>query len=66
MLLFRVCMKEEFLSLEKEFLSEFAQKHPFDFIIASSHLCNGGDPYYPDFFEARSEEAVYEEYHQNR
>ena len=32
-------------------LKEFVHNNPFDFIIASSHLCNGGDPYYPDFFE---------------
>lgn len=43
-------------------LKEFVHNNPFDFIIASSHLCNGGDPYYPDFFEKRSEESVYEEY----
>ena len=43
-------------------LHTYAQKHPFDFIIASSHLCNGGDPYYPDFFDGRKEEDIYEEY----
>ena len=43
-------------------LHEYVQSQPFDFIIASSHLCNGGDPYYPDFFENRKEEDVYEEY----
>ena len=43
-------------------LREFVHNHPFDFVIASSHLCNGGDPYYPDFFENRSEDEVYEEY----
>lgn len=25
----------------------------FDFIIGSSHLCNGADPYYPAFFEGK-------------
>ncbi|MBR5596553.1 MAG: histidinol-phosphatase HisJ family protein [Lachnospiraceae bacterium] len=43
-------------------LSEYINHFPFDFVIASSHLCNGGDPYYPDFFENRSEETVYKEY----
>ena len=43
-------------------LSTYANGQPFDFIIASSHLCNGGDPYYPDFFEGRNEEDVYSEY----
>ena len=44
------------------FLEEYVQNHPFDFVIASSHLCNGGDPYYPDFFDGRREEDVYAEY----
>lgn len=43
-------------------LHEYVKNHPFDFIIASSHLCNGGDPYYPDFFDERNEDEVYEEY----
>ena len=43
-------------------LHNYVQKQPFDFVIASSHLCNGGDPYYPDFFEGRKEDDVYEEY----
>ena len=44
------------------FLSEYVKNHPFDFVIASSHLCNGGDPYYPDFFDHRREDEVYLEY----
>lgn len=44
------------------FLSDFVQNHPFDFVIASSHLCNGGDPYYADFFESKKEEDVYASY----
>ena len=43
-------------------LHDYVHNQPLDFIIASSHLCNGGDPYYPDFFEGRSEDAIYEEY----
>lgn len=43
-------------------LHDYVNKYPFDFIIASSHLCNGGDPYYPDFFENHKEEEVYHEY----
>lgn len=30
--------------------------YPFDFIIGSSHLINGADPYYPEFWENVSEE----------
>lgn len=35
-------------------INNFLQKHPFDFIIGSSHMVNGADPYYPVFFEGRS------------
>lgn len=40
----------------------FAREHEYDFIIASSHLCNRMDPYYPQFYEGRSEEEAYREY----
>ena len=40
----------------------FAKAHDYDFIIASSHICNGKDPYYPAFYEGRSQEEAYLEY----
>lgn len=40
----------------------FAKAHEYDFIIASSHVCNGKDPYYPAFFEGRTQEEAYREY----
>ncbi len=40
----------------------FAKSHEFDFIIGSSHICHGRDPYYPDFFEGRGDESAYREY----
>jgi len=40
----------------------FAKSYDFDFIIGSSHVCHGKDPYYPSFFEGRSEEEAYREY----
>lgn len=43
-------------------LALYAKSFPFDFIIASSHLCNGRDPYYPAFYEGRSDEEAYLEY----
>lgn len=43
-------------------LSEYASSHPFDFIIASTHLLYKEDPYYPIFFEQRKEEQVYRDY----
>ena len=40
----------------------YAKSFEFDFIIGSSHICHGKDPYYPDFYEGRTEEAAYREY----
>ncbi|MBO4980437.1 MAG: histidinol-phosphatase HisJ family protein [Lachnospiraceae bacterium] len=40
----------------------YAKSYDFDFIIASSHLCHGMDPYYPAFYEGRSDEEAYREY----
>lgn len=33
-------------------LTEYIGNWGFDFIIGSSHLVNGNDPYYPDYFES--------------
>ena len=38
--------------------------HPFDFVIGSIHLVHGHDPYFPSFFEERSEQEAYQEYFQ--
>ena len=40
-------------------LHKYVQENPFDFVIASSHLCGSSDPYYPDFFEDKNEDEVY-------
>lgn len=40
----------------------FAKAHDYDFVIGSSHLCNGKDPYYPSFYEGRAQEDAYREY----
>ncbi len=40
----------------------YAKSYDFDFIIGSAHLCHGKDPYYPTFFEGRSDEEAYREY----
>lgn len=45
-------------------LDALAAKWPFDFIIASQHIVGRKDPYYPSFFEGRSEQDCYEEYFQ--
>lgn len=41
---------------------QYIRQYPFDYCIGSSHLVDGKDPYYPDFFEGRDEAAVYERY----
>lgn len=42
--------------------SSFAKEYEYDFIIASSHIAGGRDPYYPAFYEGRSQEEAYREY----
>lgn len=34
----------------------------FDFVIGSSHVVRGRDPYYPDYYEGRTQKAAYREY----
>lgn len=43
-------------------LKELLQKYPFDFVIASQHFIDGQDPYFPAFFEGKSERACYERF----
>lgn len=40
----------------------YAASYPFDFIIGSSHLCSGKDPYSRSFWEGRTEEEACREY----
>ena len=40
----------------------FAKSSEFDFIIGSTHVCRGQDPYYPAFYEGRSDGEAYLEY----
>ena len=41
----------------------YCKEHEFDFVIASSHLCNGKDPYLKEsFFGGRDEKEAYHEY----
>lgn len=47
-------LKEKFHTL----LSEY----PFDFVIGSSHVVHGKDPYYPSYYTGRSEKECYREY----
>lgn len=45
-----------------EIQAAYTASHDFDFIIGSSHLSKGQDPYQASFWEGRSEEAAYREY----
>lgn len=40
----------------------YVNQYPFDFIIGSSHLAGGIDPYLPEFFKDRTEEEAYRFY----
>lgn len=42
--------------------ADIIHQYPFDFVIGSSHVVHGFDPYYPKFYEGRSEEECYREY----
>ena len=44
--------------LHKDILSQY----PFDFVIGSSHVVHGFDPYYPQFYHNRDEKNCYLEY----
>lgn len=44
---------------------EFISRYPFDFVIGSSHMVNGVDPYYPQFFENRTTYEAICEYFQS-
>ncbi|MBQ2284003.1 MAG: histidinol-phosphatase HisJ family protein [Agathobacter sp.] len=39
-----------------------AQKYPFDLIIGSSHVVHGFDPYFPNYYEGKTEDEAYREY----
>lgn len=43
-------------------LSEYLSEWDFDFVIGSSHVVEGRDPYYPQFYTGRLEEECYREY----
>lgn len=56
------------LGLQPEVLRKnavYAKSYDFDFIIGSSHLCHGLDPYYPAFYEGRTCGEAYSEYFQS-
>jgi len=42
--------------------SSYATRYPFDFIIGSTHLIDGEDPYYPSFWEGLRTDTVIQKY----
>lgn len=42
----------------------FINKYPFDFIIGSSHIVNGNDPYYSSYWDNRSPKDCIMEYYE--
>ena len=44
-------------------LTKYVDEHPeMDFYIASSHLVDGYDPYYPEYFHGKTEKEAYRRY----
>lgn len=43
-------------------LNEFVRNNNFDFIIGSTHVCDGFDVYYADYFTGKTEQEAYEHY----
>lgn len=42
--------------------AKVVSSYDFDFVIGSSHVVNGIDPYYPRFYDGRTESEAYREY----
>jgi len=47
--------------IEEEY-RRITDTYDYDFVIGSSHMVHGKDPYYPEFFEGRPVKSAYEEY----
>ncbi len=43
-------------------IAEYVKEYPFDFIIGSAHLLDGQDPYYPVFWQGKSESEIIKRY----
>ncbi|MDY3860976.1 MAG: histidinol-phosphatase HisJ family protein [Ruminococcus sp.] len=43
-------------------LRDFTAEKPYDFIIGSSHIVNRVDPYYPEYFQGKTDKQAFEEY----
>ena len=43
----------------RQYFHNLLKEYPFDFVIGSSHVVHGADPYYPEYFQDRDEEKAY-------
>lgn len=43
-----------------QFYEEYVRKYPFDFVIGSTHLVDGEDPYYEKIFQTQTDENAYQ------
>lgn len=41
------------------YFGKYTHTYPFDFVIGSVHVIDSQDPYYPEFFEGKSDEEAY-------
>lgn len=46
----------------RDYLDKLLKRYSFDFVIGSSHFVDGIDPYFPKFFQGRTEQEAYEQY----
>ncbi len=46
----------------REFLERYVKAYDFAFVIGSSHIVDGIDPYYPEYYQGRTEEEAYRRY----
>ncbi len=46
----------------KNRLYDFTAAAPYDFIIASTHIVNRQDPYFPEYFQGKTDKQAFEEY----
>lgn len=44
---------------------KLVEEFPFDFVIGSSHVVHGADPYYPAYFQNRKPKEAYREYYES-
>lgn len=43
-------------------IDAFLKRHPYDFVIGSTHLIEGVDPYYPEYFKEYGDKGGFQKY----